>query len=52
MQVEGSLIAPSYMDKLAEQVNDELQLKKELNIGDIASKFELPPAFLIGVAPT
>ncbi len=37
------------MDKLAEQVNDELQLKKELNIGDIASKFELPPAFLIGV---
>lgn len=51
-QVGGLVISQTYMDRLSENINDDLQLQKEVKLGDIAVKYDLPPAFLIGVGYT
>jgi hypothetical protein len=50
-QIEGTLIAPTYIDRLAENINEELQLSKELQLASLAIQFELPMTFLTNVSP-
>lgn len=40
--IDGVLISAIYLDKLAEEVNDNLQTEKELKFADLAVKYELP----------
>jgi dTDP-4-dehydrorhamnose reductase len=47
--VSGTYISPTYIDRLAEQISDELQATNELKIVDVSLKFELPFDFLQSV---
>lgn len=40
--IDGVLISATYLNKLAEEVNDTLQTEKELKFADLAVQYELP----------
>lgn len=43
------LIATSYLDTLAAQVNDDLQVSNDLKFADLAIKYELPTSIVTQV---
>ena len=47
--VIGQLVSSTYLDTVAEEVNESLQQDGSTTIGDIAKKYDLPGNFLLEV---